>query len=217
VTIYSIFAINIRQHNFKYNSVKHQEHIISVVADVAIPSTGLIDSAAITIENKDIVIMQRALLETEPKFRQLIPYVVVKQGDKYLAYERSAAGGESRLHHLHSIGIGGHVDAVDAVYNEKGVFQLTETLRKGMYRELKEELGLTEADFLGMSTIGYLAKNATPVDKVHLGIVLVAEVNADLVVTSQEEALKLAGFLSITELAELKLESWSETVVAQFN
>ncbi|MBL1417958.1 MAG: NUDIX domain-containing protein [Moritella sp.] len=195
--------------------MKHQEHIISVFADVAAPSTRLIDSATVNIESKDVVIMQRALLETNPKFRQLIPYVVVKQGDKYLAYERSKSGGESRLHNLFSIGIGGHVDAVDAVYDEKGVFQLTDTLRTGMYRELHEELGLTESDFLGMTTIGYLSKDVTPVDEVHLGIVLVAEVHADLVVTSKEDALNLAGFLTADELAKLNLESWSETVVAE--
>ncbi|CAM3132972.1 NUDIX domain-containing protein [Moritella viscosa] len=195
--------------------MKHQEHIISVFADVAAPSTRLIDSSTVNIESKDVVIMQRALLETNPKFRQLIPYVVVKQGDKYLAYERSVSGGESRLHNLFSIGIGGHVDAVDAVYDAKGVFQLTDTLRTGMYRELHEELGLTESDFLGMTTIGYLSKDVTPVDEVHLGIVLVAEVHADLVVTSKEDALNLAGFLAADELAKLNLESWSETVVAE--
>lgn len=195
--------------------MKHQEHIISVFADIAAPSTRLIDSSAVNIESKDVVIMQRALLETNPKFRQLIPYVVVKQGDKYLAYERSKSGGESRLHNLFSIGIGGHVDAVDAVYDAKGVFQLTDTLRTGMYRELHEELGLTETDFLGMTTIGYLSKDVTPVDEVHLGIVLVAEVHADLVITSKEDALNLAGFLTPDELAQLKLESWSETVVAE--
>jgi len=195
--------------------VKHQEHIISVFADVAAPSTRLIDSATVNIESKDVVIMQRALLETNPAFRQLIPYVVVKQGDKYLAYERSKSGGESRLHNLYSIGIGGHVDAVDAVYDANGVFQLADTLRTGMYRELHEELGLTEADFLGMSTIGYLSKDVTAVDEVHLGIVLVAEVHADLVVTSKEDALNLAGFLAADELSKLNLESWSETVVAE--
>ena len=195
--------------------MKHQEHIISVFADVAAPSTRLIDSSTVNIESKDVVIMQRALLETNPIFRQLIPYVVVKQGDKYLAYERSKSGGESRLHNLFSIGIGGHVDAVDAVYDAKGVFQLTETLCTGMYRELHEELGLTEADFLGMSTIGYLSKDVTSVDEVHLGIVLVAEVHADLVISSKEDALNLAGFLTADELAKLNLESWSETVVAE--
>lgn len=193
--------------------MKHQEHIISVFADVAAPSTRLIDSSTVNIESKDVVIMQRALLETDPKFRQLIPYVVVKQGDKYLAYKRSVSGGESRLHNLFSIGIGGHVDAVDAVYDEQGVFQLADTLRTGMYRELQEELGLTESDFLGMTTIGYLSKDVTAVDKVHLGIVLVAEVHADLVITSKEDALHLAGFLTADELAKLNLESWSETVV----
>ena len=78
---------------------------------------------------------------------------------------------------------------------------------------MHEELGLTEADLLGMTTIGYLSKDVTPVDEVHLGIVLVAEVHADLVITSKEDALNLAGFLTADELAKLNLESWSETVV----
>ena len=193
--------------------MKHQEHIISVFSEVVAPSADLIANEVVNISAKDIVIMQRAFLENEPKFRQLIPYVVVKQDDKYLAYKRETAGGESRLHNLFSIGIGGHVDAVDAVYDEKGVFQLQQTLSTGMYRELAEELGLTAADFQGMETIGYLAKNATSVDAVHLGIVLVAELKTEKAIASQEEALNLAGFLSVDELLALNLESWSETVV----
>ena len=109
------------------------------------------------------------------------------------------------LHNLFSIGIGGHVDAVDAVYDDKGAFQLQETLSTGMYRELAEELDLTAEDFQGMETIGYLAKNATSVDAVHLGIVLVAELKTDKAIASQEEALNLAGFLSVDELLAFKL------------
>ena len=194
--------------------MKHQEHIIAVFANIAESVTGLVPNDAITICNKDVVIMQRALLEDDPRYRQLIPYVVVKQGDKYLGYERSTAGGESRLHHLYSVGIGGHVDAADAVYDEQGIFQLSATLRAGMYRELQEELGLGAEDFIAMQTLGYLVKNITAVDKVHLGIVLVAEVKPELVVESQEDALNLAGFMAPAQLALLPLESWSETVVA---
>ena len=77
--------------------MKHQEHIISVFSEVVAPSTELIANEIVKITGKDIVIMQRAVLENEPKFRQLIPYVVVKQGDKYLAYKRETAGGEARF------------------------------------------------------------------------------------------------------------------------
>jgi len=193
--------------------MKHQEHIISVFTEVVTPSVDLIANESISISAKDVVIMQRAFLENEPKFRQLIPYVVVKREDKYLTYKRETSGGEARLHNLFSIGIGGHVDAVDAVYDDKGVFQLQQTLSTGMFRELDEELGLTEADFLGMETIGYLAKDVTSVDVVHLGIVLVAELKPGKVIASQEDALNLTGFLSAEELLALNLESWSETVV----
>ncbi len=195
--------------------MKHQEHIISVFTSVITPSDSLIAQDDVTIEGKDIVIMQRAFLETEPKFRQLIPYVIVRQGDNYLTYQRSTAGGETRLHNLHSIGIGGHVDAIDAVYDENGVFQLQETLTIGMYRELDEELGLAKADFTGMSTIGYLALDTNLVSQVHMGIVLVAELKEDVVVSSREDAINLLGFLPPAQLAELNLESWSAIAVAE--
>lgn len=197
--------------------MKHQEHIISVITDNIKASPCVIPFSELDIAVKDIVFMQRAVLEQTPAFRQFIPYVIVKQAGQYLAYQRKSSGGESRLHNLYSIGIGGHVDAVDAVYNDAGVFQLQETLNKGMYRELKEELGLSAKDFIGMETLGYLAHDVTDVDKVHLGIVLIAEVQDKLVLKSQEDALDLVGLLSKEALLELNLESWSKTVVGQLN
>lgn len=195
--------------------MKHQEHIISVFTSVVTPSDNLIANDDVTIESKDIVIMQRGFLETEPKFRQLIPYVIVRQGGKYLTYQRSTAGGESRLHNLYSMGIGGHVDAIDAVYDNKGVFQLQETLATGMYRELDEEMGLAKTDFTGMTTIGYLALDTNLVSQVHMGIVLVAELKPDVEVSSREDAINFIGFLPPAQLAELNLESWSAIVVAE--
>lgn len=42
--------------------------------------------------------MRRGDAEEDPRFKQPIPYVVIKREDEVFLYERLAGGGESRLH-----------------------------------------------------------------------------------------------------------------------
>ena len=54
--------------------------------------------------------MPRARAENDPSFKQLIPYVIIHSGNKFLSYVRGKAEGENRLVGNRSIGIGGHVN-----------------------------------------------------------------------------------------------------------
>jgi len=60
----------------------------------------------------------RSQMETDPSFKQLIPYVLLEWNDngviKLFTYTRGGGGGESRLHALRSVGIGGHISREDA-------------------------------------------------------------------------------------------------------
>ena len=58
--------------------------------------------------------MDREEAEADPTHKQLIPYLVVRSGDRVLCYTRGKSGGESRLHAKMSIGIGGHINDGDA-------------------------------------------------------------------------------------------------------
>src|SRR6266550_9399883 len=75
--------------------------------------------------------MARPTAETDPGHKQLIPYVVVRQGPLIFLMERSMAGGDPRLHGKASIGVGGHLNPVD---------QGEDPLMDGLRREWSEEL-----------------------------------------------------------------------------
>ena len=57
--------------------------------------------------------MKRSLAEEDPSFKQLIPYAIIMSGGQVFKYRRGVKGGESRLHGLISVGVGGHISAVD--------------------------------------------------------------------------------------------------------
>src|SRR5580704_15154326 len=56
----------------------------------------------------------RSEVETDPGFKQLIPYVVLQHRDDLFRYRRGSAGTEKRLQALWSVGIGGHISEDDA-------------------------------------------------------------------------------------------------------
>ncbi len=149
----------------------------------------------------------RSEVETDPEFKQLIPYVVLKCGDDLFHYRRGAAGTEQRLRALRSVGIGGHISEEDAAGG-------TDPYRTGMRREVLEEVTIDcrwEELFLG-----FINDDRTPVGSVHLGVVHVFELAAPKVM-SREEALADAGFAPLAELAARpdEFETWSQFVLAE--
>src|SRR5690606_15295618 len=84
--------------------------------------------------------------EEDTNFVQPIPYILVRDGDRILSYIRTPKGGEERLHNLVAVGIGGHIDASDAVYNSLNMIDLRATLSIAAVREICEELGITLPD-----------------------------------------------------------------------
>ena len=99
--------------------------------------------------------LERDDLETDPRFRQVIPYDVVTGDGMTLSYQRK--GSEDRLHAFRSIGIGGHVEE-------------PETVEHGMLRELREEIGIV-VDIERIKWHGFILLSETEVDKVHMGVV----------------------------------------------
>jgi len=141
----------------------------------------------------------RPVMEADPAFKQVIPYLVLRDGDRYFLMRRTRAGGDVRLHDRWSIGVGGHLNPGD------------EDLDGGLRREWSEEL---VADFVPeFRFIGLLNDDATPVGQVHLGAVFVADAAGRPV--SIRETDKLSGaFATPAEVAAVAadLETWSRLV-----
>ena len=146
--------------------------------------------------------MDRAAAETDPAHKQLIPYVVVRDGPQAFLMERTAAGGDARLHHRATIGVGGHVNPVD---------EGQDPIATGLQREWDEEIAADwDPEF---TPIGLLNDDRNPVGSVHLG--LVYEVDAAGRPLSVREHEKLSGRLASAEeirAAWDRMESWSQLV-----
>ena len=147
----------------------------------------------------------RVLVEDDPTYKQLIPYVVLKWGDELFHYTRGKRATESRLQALRSIGVGGHIEARDS-----NLFE--DAYREAMFREVNEEVDLQSA--YEERCIGLINDDSTPVGRVHLGIVHVFELHRPSV-RRREQALVRSGFASLRQLCMERgeFESWSQLVL----
>ena len=138
----------------------------------------------------------RAAMEIDPAFKQIIPYLVLRDGQRYFLMQRTAAGGDARLHGRYSIGVGGHLNPGDG------------GLLGGLRREWDEEL---VADFVPeFRLLALLNDDTTPVGAVHLGAVYVAEADGRSVAIRETDKLT-GGFADPAEVAGVahRLETWS--------
>jgi predicted NUDIX family phosphoesterase len=137
--------------------------------------------------------------EEDPALKQVIPYLVLRDGERTFLMRRTRAGGDARLHDRFSIGIGGHLNPGDV------------DVHGGLLREWREEL---VADFVPeFRPIGLLNDDTNEVGRVHLGVVFVADAAGRPVRVRETE--KLSGsFASGAEIraVEDRLETWSRLV-----
>lgn len=152
----------------------------------------------------------RSEVEDDPSLKQIIPYVVLRCRDAVFCYRRGKSQGESRLHRLRSLGVGGHVSESDAE-GRRGL----EAYETAMRRELDEEVEVASPGKLRL--VGLINDDSTPVGSVHLGVVHLYELDRPEVMP-REEGLADPEFLSIEALGELRgeFETWSQICVDGF-
>ena len=138
----------------------------------------------------------RDRMELDPTFKQVIPYLVLRDGPRYFLMQRTTAGRDERLHGRYSIGVGGHLNPGDG-----GVLG-------GLRREWGEEL---VADFEPeFRLVALLNDDTTDVGSVHLGAVYVADADGRPVAIRETD--KLSGsFVEPSAVADVadRLETWS--------
>ena len=143
--------------------------------------------------------MRRGDAEDDPAFKQVIPYLVLRDGERWFLMRRTRAGGDARLHDLWSIGVGGHLNPGDG------------DVEGGLRREWHEEV---EADFVpDFAPLGLLNDDTTPVGRVHIGVVFTADAAGRVVAIRETD--KLEGVFAPTErVAQVRddLETWSRLV-----
>ena len=142
----------------------------------------------------------RSLAEADEGWKQVIPYPVLRDGDRWFLMRRTRAGGDVRLHDRYSIGVGGHVNPEDG--------GLDGDLSTALRREWLEELAV---DFVPtFAFVGLLNDDTTSVGRVHVGLVYEADAGGRPVAIRETE--KLSGsFVSADAVAAVAddLETWS--------
>lgn len=193
-----------------------EEHIL-VVPESVVAAIGTIDGFESDVDrflgpilqSDQLTFQPRSRMETDPSYKQLIPYVLLEWTDngvtKLFTYTRGGGGGEARLHAKRSVGIGGHISREDAAGG-------TDPYSTGMRRELSEEVQL-ESPY-HEQRLGLIYDPSNDVGKVHLGVVhrLILEHPN---VSSNESELADGGFVSIADLRDQldQLETWSQLAI----
>lgn len=181
----------------------------------------------------------RPVMEEDQSYRQVIPYVTIVRDGKMLAYQRPVKGNEDRLHGKWSVGVGGHVDAVDFKFTDDndmaeqaakrsgatlGMLNTVESLQNfdlmgtiicATSRELEEEIGyaIKPGD---MNFNGFIVANTSDVDRVHLGLHCVIEIGAEVELTICPDSIENIAWVDNAELSDLgELEAWTAIVAAQ--
>jgi predicted NUDIX family phosphoesterase len=141
----------------------------------------------------------REEVEVDRSWKQVIPYLVLRDGPRYFLMRRTQAGGDARLHDRWTIGVGGHLNPGDG------------DLAGGLRREWREEV---HADFEPeFGLIGLLNDDSTDVGSVHVGAVYAADA-AGRAVTIRETDKLTGAFADPADVAVVvdRMESWSALV-----
>jgi len=150
----------------------------------------------------------RTRAENDPRFKQLVGYVIFRCGDEVFHYQRSPRVGEPRLANLRSLGVGGHVNARDLKAGS-----VPDTLAAAIRREIAEEVSLvTPATELVPRYLGLIDSEDSSVSQVHLGIVAIAELSTPHL-TLRDGTLVDARFDSPASLLRNRaheFETWSQ-------
>lgn len=146
--------------------------------------------------------LARPVAEESPEYRQIIPYVAIVRGDEVFATRRLPKGGESRLHGLMSLGVGGHINEIDQTDGQ--------WLMNCLRREIEEEVDI--ADFGTLTLRGLINDSSNAVGNVHLGFFFTLTTSGDVFVRETEKLT--GGFVPMEELPDRtdNMETWSRIV-----
>jgi predicted NUDIX family phosphoesterase len=169
---------------------------------------GFLIDYGLVLENTDEILdvitdrhffIDRPTAENSPQYKQIIPYVLIRNGEAYFLLQRKAKQVEARLHHKLSLGIGGHINPD------------TPDLFDGLQKELEEEVEVV-GDY-DLTFVGILNDDTTDVGRVHLGAVYVLDAHEGTVHVRETE--KMSGrWVPRDELPQHReaMETWSQIV-----
>lgn len=189
-------------------------------------------------ENNCYAFVERDWAENDTTWRQIIPYVTIRDQEGKFALFQRKNGSEKRLQDLFTIGVGGHIDAADIPERHAGskgklVDFLNDICSDALNRELWEEIKWIPVE--RPELVHIIHSHYPPVDMVHEGLCFVAEwvfphdvgyalpgLAANerpetpddqlryIMGDDSEMEMVFVGFKSLEEICTYNLESWSK-------
>jgi predicted NUDIX family phosphoesterase len=159
----------------------------------------------IVLNPKNHTFIKRKDAESNPAFKQLIPYALLQCGGGIFVYRRGKLLAEKRLLGSYSMGIGGHISVTDP-----GLFG--SSYDDGLKREMNEEVSI-ESPYT-QRVVALLNDDSNDVGKVHFGVVHVLTLDKPLV-KPREKSINETKFLAISKLQKdvEKFENWSKICI----
>ncbi len=144
----------------------------------------------------------RSVMETDPRYKQIIPYLIFSHKGTYFLMQRKDTASEQRLKNKYSLGIGGHIRLEDLI--EGNIIDWAQ-------REFNEEINYDGS--YTVKALGILNDDSSPVGEVHIGCVLLLEGDSSQISIKSE--LKSGRLATLAECQELHphLEKWSQVVL----
>jgi len=149
--------------------------------------------------------LARPEAETNPAYKQIIPYALMAFQNRVAYYVRGKKAGEQRLVAKGSIGIGGHMNETDET-----LFALDEAAyRAGVEREVNEEIKINTP--FEDRIVALISDDTTEVGRVHLGVIHIFKL-AEPKIEKREAMITGLTFLPKEELLARRetMESWSQ-------
>jgi predicted NUDIX family phosphoesterase len=145
--------------------------------------------------------LPRSVMEMDPNYKQIIPYLIFKHQDRYFLMQRQAKASEQRLQNKYTLGIGGHIRQEDLTHDS--IFAWAQ-------REFHEEVNYHGS--FDITMLGVLNDDTNAVGQVHLGLVLL--LTGDSADISVKSELKSGTMVTKDELASFfeHMETWSQIV-----
>lgn len=156
----------------------------------------------LTIIQEKKQFLPRSLMELDPRYKQIIPYLIFQHEDRYFLMQRQAKASETRLQNKYTLGIGGHIRQEDLT--SASIFDWA-------CREFHEEVSYNGT--LAIESLGILNDDSNSVGQVHIGFVLLLKGDSDAISVKSE--LKSGTLLNLEECKKIAphLESWSQIVL----
>lgn len=155
----------------------------------------------VSVINTKHKFLPRGEVEEDPRWQQIIPYLIFQHKDRIFVMRRKGTHTDTRLANKYSLGIGGHINKSDI-----GSARVNSWAK----REFEEEVGYKGK--YKMEFVGLINDDSNEVGMVHVGLVIKIKGNSDAISVKDEH--KSGELMQLSQVSKhyKNMETWSQII-----